>query len=558
MARVGSLSRVVARVARVVLPSGLAATGLLLAVLATGPAGYLAACAALVVGWWAHRPAPLGAGMPARALVAATVLVHAGREATGSWWPLLASGAVALALVLAEPVLRRAGRPWYQVANLPVPVPWPAAAVTGSAVWLADSALLVWIGLVGAAGQPAPATVPPVVAVALLWAVVGGDAVRRWRSRHRAELAALRDAVTAHQPRFLLYFSAPPGSGYQARMWLPFLERIGEPFLVVMPDAGHLGELARATDAPVIAYESFEALDALLVPSLRAAFYVNNGMHNVHCVRYRRLTHVQLYHGDSDKAVTASPVNALYDRIFVAGQAAIDRFALHGVRIPAEKFRVVGRPQVAEVRPATRPIHETGAPVVLYAPTWVGGHADSRHCSLPIGEAVVRGLLERGATVIVRPHPYTRRDRRSAATLRRITQLLAEDRRRTGRPHRVGGGHLLVTDINASDAMVCDVSAVASDYLASGKPFAITDMAGAGAAVTESFPLARAAYVLRGDAGNLPEVLDHLLGADPLAQVRQNLRAYYLGDAPPERHPETFLAEARAVVAEPVAARPVG
>lgn len=559
MARVGSLSRgVVARVARVLLPGGLAATGLLLAVLSTGPAGYVAACGALVVGWWAHRPAPLGADVATRVLVAATVLIHAGEGATGAWWPLLASGAVALGLVLAEPVLQRAGRPWYRVANLGVPVRWPVAAVTGSAVWLADSALLVWIGLVGVAGQPAAATLPPVVAVALLWALVGGDAARRYRSRHRDELAALRDAVTAHGPRFLLYFSAPPGSGYQARMWLPFLEQIGEPFLVVMPDAGHLTEFARLTDAPVIAYESFEAFDALLVPGLRTAFYVNNGMHNVHCVRYRRLTHVQLYHGDSDKAVTASPVNALYDLIFVAGQAAIDRYALHGVRIPTEKFRVVGRPQVAQVRPAARPIHETPAPVVLYAPTWVGGYADTRHCSLPIGEAVVRGLLERGATVIVRPHPYIRRDRRSAATLRRIARLLAEDRRRTGRPHRVGGGQPLAADINASDAMVCDVSAVASDYLASGKPFAITDMAGAGAAMTESFPLARAAYVLRRDAGNLTEVLADLLGADPLAEVRRNLRAYYLGDAPPERHPEMFLAEARAVVAEPAAARSVG
>src|SRR5690606_25360489 len=183
----------------------------------------------------------------------------------------------------------------------------------------------------------------------------------------------------------------------------------------------------------------------------------------------RQLTHVQLYHGDSDKAVTASPVNALYDRIFVAGRAAIDRFARYGVRIPAEKFRVVGRPQVASVRPAAGAIHDVAEPVVLYAPTWRGGHADTRHCSLPIGETIVRALLAQGATVILRPHPYLYRDRRSAATLRRLTDLLAAERHRTGRPHQVSTGSL-VEDINASDAMICDVSAVASDYLASGKP----------------------------------------------------------------------------------------
>ena len=97
-------------------------------------------------------------------------------------------------------------------------------------------------------------------------------------------------------------------------------------------------------------------------------------MHNVHCVRYRQLTHVQLYHGD-DKAVIASPVNALYDRIFVAGRAAIDRFARYG----ADPRRSSGgRP--ATVAPCARrqAIHDVAEPVVLYAPTWVGGC--TRHC----------------------------------------------------------------------------------------------------------------------------------------------------------------------------------
>lgn len=548
----GSLSRrVLARVAPVLSPSGLAAGGLLLSVLSTGPAGLLLAGAALLAGWWAHHPRPLGADAPARVLVVATVLSYAGRPASGGWWPLAVAGVIVLGLVLAEPVLHRAARPWYQAANLPT-ASKTRAGVAGGVVWLANSAALIWIGLVGLADWPTVTTLPLPAAAAAVFALVGVGALRRVRTRHRDELRELRQAVTAHAPKFLVYFSAPPGSGYQLRMWLPYLEQIGDPFLVAMPDPHHLPEVARLTQAPVIAYESFEAMDALLVPSLRVAFYVNNGMHNVHCVRYRQLTHVQLYHGDSDKAVTASPVNALYDRIFVAGQAAIDRFARHGVRIPTEKFRVVGRPQVASVRPAAGPIHEVSEPVVLYAPTWVGGHADSRHCSLPIGEAIVGALLAHGATVILRPHPYIRRDRRSAATLRRLTQLLTTERQRTGRPHRVSGGSL-VEDINASDAMICDVSAVASDYLASGKPFALTDMAAAGDAVTESFPLARAAYVLRPDAGNLAEVLEQLLRTDPLAATRRRLRGYYLGDAPPERHPEMFLAEARAVITDQAA-----
>jgi hypothetical protein len=263
---------------------------------------------------------------------------------------------------------------------------------------------------------------------------------------------------------------------------------------------------------------------------------------------------VQLYHGDSDKAVTSSPVNAMFDRIFVAGRAGIDRFAANGVRIPAERFRVVGRPQVAALEVVARHIGEVANPVVLYAPTWAGAHADANHCSLPIADTILRGLFDRGATVILRPHPYTGRDPRSLASLRRAERLLAADRDRTGRAHRWGPATTaqasLFDCMNAADAMICDISSVASDFLYTGKPFALTDMTGSGPAVTGRYPIARAAYLVRPDAGNIAELLDDLLRLDPLADTRRDLRTYYLGDAPPDRYVETFLAEARRVLAE--------
>src|SRR5699024_12219569 len=52
-------------------------------------------------------------------------------------------------------------------------------------------------------------------------------------------------------------------------------------------------------------------------------------------VSYTQLTHVQLNHGESDKGPSFSPVFRSYDKDFVAGQAAIDRFAANGVAMPA-------------------------------------------------------------------------------------------------------------------------------------------------------------------------------------------------------------------------------
>src|SRR5262249_16841694 len=147
---------------------------------------------------------------------------------------------------------------------------------------------------------------------------------------------------------------------------------------------------------PVIYAPQVEFVDQVVVDSLRAVFYVNNGALNTHMVRFARLTHIQLLHGDSDKASSYNPVTAMYHRIFVAGQAGIDRYGGNGVRIRLDRFDIVGRPQVEAVRPAAGPIASVEAPTVLYATTWVGLHADAPYCSLPIGEKIVRALLARG------------------------------------------------------------------------------------------------------------------------------------------------------------------
>jgi len=533
--------------ARAAAPAVLAVAAFLLFLLAP-PGGYALACLTILASAALHRPPPLGTDPAARAVLAAGVL----QQAAAADYPapvLLVTGALLLGLPLVEPVVTRLARPWYHAAHLPAPPGVPAAFVGNGVAWGVAAAAVLLSGLAAVTTGPAWALLAPAVAAAGFIGWLAVDGVRRLRESHRGELARLTRALERHRPTFLLYFSAPPGSAYQIRMWLPHLAQLGEPFLVVTPERHNLAAVAAATSAPVVAYESFEALDAVMVPSLRAAFYVNNGMHNAHCVRYTRLTHVQLYHGDSDKAVTASPINQLYDRVFVAGQAAIDRFAAHGVTIPAERFRIIGRPQVAALATAERPVRQARPPVVLYAPTWSGAHADSDYCSLPIAEKIIEALLARGAVVIFRPHPYATRDRAGAAHVRWVERRLAADRASSGREHRFGPEATermsLFACMDRSDAMICDVSSVASDYLFTGKPFAITDMRGEGEAFTDHFPVARAAYVVAADAGNLPAVLDDLLDADPLQPRRQQLRTYYLGDIPADRYPEAFLTEAR-------------
>ncbi|MET8909731.1 CDP-glycerol glycerophosphotransferase family protein [Micromonospora sp. NPDC004551] len=530
-----------------VLTTGLAVLAFLVVAL-TGATGWGLAVAvtALAAAAWERRVRPTADGLAESVLVAAGILVGYARRLDAGFDPALAATAlVLLGLVLLVGPLRDAGALEIRAANLPVRSWTPLVAAR-----LGD-ALLVLLALVAlAAGLALPAWVA--LAVALLvgagCGAVGLDLARR-RFRPPAGGGPVGRALRRHQPEFVLYFSAPPGSEYQVTMWLPYLERIGRPFLVLLREPEFLPAVAAATRAPVVFCPTLKTMDEALVPSLRAAFYVNHGAKNSHCIRFSQLTHVQLHHGDSDKAPSANPVSAIFDKIFVAGPAAIERYARAGVEIPAEKFVVVGRPQVEAIEVRREPVTGPAHPTVLYTPTWTGHHADADYCSLPVAETVIRRLLDRGATVILRAHPYTTQNPASARQLARLTELLAADRARTGRAHLWGaaaGRELTLTEcVNRADALVSDVSGVISDWLYSGKPYAVTDMGVDGAHFVERFPLAGSGYVLRRDMSNVDEVLTELLETDPKAAARWATRSRYLGDFPAESYAEVFLDAAR-------------
>ncbi|MFG3032532.1 hypothetical protein ACGFZJ_28925 [Streptomyces sp. NPDC048253] len=104
--------------------------------------------------------------------------------------------------------------------------------------------------------------------------------------------------------------------------------------------------------------------------------------------------------------------------------------------------------------------------------------------------------------------------------------------------HRVitGAGPRLYDCFNASEAMVSDISSVVSDFIASGKPYAVADSAELGA---EEFrrqnTAVRAAVILTNSAAELDQLLDAVgnPAADPLAKDRKELKEYLLGPDEP-------------------------
>ena len=511
--------------------------------------------------WWATRGAaslrdlrPTGEYVQGRVLLVMAATTVAGSRAgnDGRWAMVLGSLVLGAALLGEVVVLKvgRAARPY--AANLPgievrnralLPLNWLFACDTAAIAAFAVLSALVQAGL------PAWLLLLPAAAAGIPVAVALADCLLRLRARQRAELK-LHHALEDYAPAFLLYWEAPCGSSHQIAMWLPYLERLERRFIIVLRTPDTFAETLQLTEAPVIVRRYVSELDTLITSSLKAAFFVNTAPKNAHMVHYLGVTQIQLNHGDSDKAPSYRRVFRMYDRNFVAGQAAIDRFASHGVEVPRDAFEIVGRPQVESIEVAAAPITANTAKRVLYAPTWFGYLEDSRYSSLPIGAAVVQALIERGCTVIFRPHPWTARTPALAAAAAEIDGLLAADMGRTGRQHRFGSaataGSIFET-FNAADAMVSDVSSVIPDFLYSEKPFAVTSMV-PGVEMEEfikEFPLAQAGYVLAGDLSNLDRVLTDLLDTDPVVGRRRELKTYYLGDFPPEKYAEGFLTAAQ-------------
>jgi hypothetical protein len=252
--------------------------------------------------------------------------------------------------------------------------------------------------------------------------------------------------------------------------------------------------------------------------------------------------HCFIGHGDSDKVGSFSPLNRMYDEIWVAGRAAIDRYAAVDEGIDLAAIRAVGRPQLADIRRARTREAGDDRLVVLYAPTWEGFFDEADYSSVAaMGEKIARGVIESGAALLFKPHPLTGHRIPEAGRARRAIEELVT---RTGNGSRVVENQpdALYGAFNEADVLISDISSVITDFLASRKPYLVTNRRDVPDAEFRAlFPSAGASELLGSDVAVLPRALAEAAGADPRRASRDALAEYLLGA---EVDPmQAFLAE---------------
>ncbi len=339
-------------------------------------------------------------------------------------------------------------------------------------------------------------------------------------------------AVNAYKPRFLVHWDGSSESVYQLEAWLPYLEKLDLPFLVILRNPESFERVLQVVNGdPIVVAQTPLEMEQFLVPSATTVFYANNADCNNQILRFEGFKHVQLGHGDSDKSSSATRTFRLFDRVYVSGQAGIDRFNASGIELDESTIVSVGRPQVSGITQAKQPIGSIAAPTLLYAPTWWGDFADTSHSSLPFAEGLIDLLLNREVTLIFRPHPFTLRHAETATAAARIRERLRSHSEKTGTPHIFGEKaerKLSLTEcFNQSDVMIADVSAVVTDYLYSGKPLGLfVPTATAGNAHLDD-----GQYLFTEHAEAWSTQLDKLLITDPLREQREEVRKYRLANA---------------------------
>lgn len=374
---------------------------------------------------------------------------------------------------------------------------------------------------------------------------------RAWVWADRARWRTLRE-LRRIKPIVMMPYGG--SAAFHIPMWEEYVRDIGVPYFIFTLRGRTVDGLAEITNAPIVCPSelSSEEVDLITPRSVQVSFYVHNSTDNSVFLQNRSIKSVWIHHGDGDKIASYRAKSGEYDYLFVAGQGAIDRYANHGVDIPPDKFRIIGRPQTISIDVENRRIGEIYQPTVLYAPTWHGKKPIENYSSLEFGEEIVIALISRDVNVIFRPHPASKSSSVYRTHIERIQEVLSHDASRTHRRHIWGEQAEATWSVaeaaNASDAMVSDVSGIVTDYMHSKKPYAMVTLKTTKEEFEKEFPTSRAAYVITREDGSLDSALDDMLGSDSLVEERRRARTYYLGGFEGRESAERFVIESRALL----------
>jgi len=367
---------------------------------------------------------------------------------------------------------------------------------------------------------------------------------RLWRSRQtRSQLARRLPSVPTPAPgtiEIAVYFADGPVNMYQIRQWYAPLAALAEHRGVAILSRSPGAMLALADESPVPVVYARQVVDLerfVTEQAPKVVLYVNQNARNFQMMRYGRMWHVFVNHGESDKMYMTTNQFKAYDTALIAGDAARDRLAeaLWDYDLDGRTI-AIGRPQ-ADHFAGEPPYPADGRTVVLYAPTWEGDRAAAAYGSIAshgttIAEQVLASPRHR---LVYRPHPRSGvlDPAYKAAHQRIVAAIEAANAADPSAHHVYDDGPTLGWQLAGADVAITDISAMIYDRLAVGKPLIVTRPVSPEADVDERGYLGDANWLRAADAGDVVARVDRAVtDADELARLRHWVQRYF-GDTTP-------------------------
>ena len=359
-------------------------------------------------------------------------------------------------------------------------------------------------------------------------------------------------AESAQGHTIAAFFADTPSKIYQIAQWLPVFEKAPAHLrpIIVTRHAATTEELQKITTLTVIHARTYDLLMQLLELShFKALIYVNNSYQNFQTLAYQRAVHIHVNHGESDKISMVSNQSKAYDKVFVAGAAAKDRYLSAVAWVDEKKLIPIGRPQLdLETTPL---LERSSFKNITYAPTWEGEDEANNYTSMDCyGIAIIDAALkQKNCRVIYKPHPriLDSKDPLINSAHKYITQQLSRGEHEI---HLTGD---VLSVLKDTDLLISDISSVTLDYLylrPSGAIF-LTDRRSDRELLVADSPVAKAAYIIDSSTvAALAQSIEKVLERDELFENRQEVCRYYFGGIAAGESTAAFYRELERSIAE--------
>ncbi|WP_193072946.1 CDP-glycerol glycerophosphotransferase family protein [Brevibacterium sp. FME37] len=361
-------------------------------------------------------------------------------------------------------------------------------------------------------------------------------------------IAALRKKLR-QEPAFLPPYDGPfdvllnfPDSTinlYQVRQWYGPLEHLAQRLKVGIlcyhPETAR--QISEETSLKIIltpGYIDLSEVEDVLRP--KVILYPNQNYANYRILGLESSEHVFICHGESDKIYMASNWIKIFNYFFIAGQASRDRLTRHVRNYDVDDRTImIGRPQIDIPQPAPF-LWDDERTTIIYAPTWEGGRLTMRYGSVAShGVAIVQALVsEKNLRVIYRPHPRTgiySGDFLSAdAEIRRI--IASANQTEENASHLVDETPF-GWQLTAADLMITDISAVAYDWLTTGKPLLVTEPLEAQVPTPHEGIMTILPKIKASASSSIVSIIESVLHDEVLIKSFSEGADYYYGDRRP-------------------------